>query len=269
MKLKIQTAIVLLLTFFTISISHSSTLGNNITIQDQNSNNRNWHRAGEDNEVEPGMEHGQYWDMEAFYLLGNTLSMVGGFDFISGRNGITAGDIFIDVTGDAVFGDIHKGPKGNRTIQNSFGYDYVIDLNFSALRYDIYRIDETALVKKPYYKANYGSGPWQYESGGELLESQTFEYVSGVQDNESQYQLGLLGGYHNIVTGIDLSFLGNGWSEALIHSTMGCGNDNLMGYTVAPVPEPSTMLLLGFGLLGLAQFQRKNQGRSTDRHGNS
>jgi hypothetical protein len=35
---------------------------------------------------------------------------------------------------------------------------------------------------------------------------------------------------------------------------MQCGNDNLMG---DPVPEPSTIIFLGLGILGLVGFRKK------------
>ena len=47
------------------------------------------------------------------------------------------------------------------------------------------------------------------------------------------------------ISAIDLS---NG---GLFHNTMQCRNDNLTGQA-APIPEPGTMMLLGFGMLGLA-----------------
>ncbi len=43
--------------------------------------------------------------------------------------------------------------------------------------------------------------------------------------------------------------------DLAFHWTMTCGNDVIEG--AAPVPEPATMILLGFGLLGLAGTKRR------------
>ena len=87
-------------------------------------------------------------EFQIFFLDGNILSMVGGYDFLNGEWGTNdkwmSGDIFLDTSGDAKFGDIHGSTDGNINVLNTFGYDYVIDLDFSDidnLTYDVYEID--------------------------------------------------------------------------------------------------------------------------------
>ena len=49
------------------------------------------------------------------------------------------------------------------------------------------------------------------------------------------------------------------WTNIGLHWTMQCGNDIVEG--AAPVPEPSTLLLLGSGLAGLWGVKRKSRGK--------
>jgi hypothetical protein len=236
---------------------------NNITIWDKMGEGTGWHGAQEDNEVEPPDVAGQEWDLEAFFLAGTELTMVGGFDFVSGEDDpyrdrhYYSGDIFIDVDGDAKYGYDPDGAAGgggwpNPEIRNSFGYDYVLDLDFVTLTYNIYAINADTQVYASAFNVNQGSNPWRYSSGGTLLGSGTILYQVGLTDSD----VGLVGGIHNAVA-VDLGFLGADINNFTAHFTMQCGNDDLIGQHYDPIPEPSTVLLLGAGLIGLLAFGRK------------
>ena len=236
----------------------------NITIYDENSDSAPWYGTAEDQEVEPGMLTGQEWDLEAFLYEGTTLSMVGGYDFVNGEWGNGRlwkfGDIFIDVNGDLEYGDIHGSSDGNHVVQDTFGYDYVLDLDFEHLTYDLYQlIPEESTTITAYFKDMQGSNPWRYADGGELLGSgYSFSYETSLSDAD----VGFLGGTHNLVSGFDLSFLGG--RKFFAHFTYECGNDNLMGdpegaRLTDPVPEPGTLVLLGSGLLIIIGIVRKHR----------
>ncbi|MCK9296134.1 MAG: PEP-CTERM sorting domain-containing protein [Desulfobulbaceae bacterium] len=241
---------------------------NNITIYD-GSGYTGSGTGGEDRETEPGMVNSQVWDLEAFYQKGNSLTMVGGYNFKTGVTDyptFTSGDIFIDTNG--LYG-ASQAPSsfspttGNTIVASNFGYEYVLDLNFINLTYDVYKLVDTGKVVKTetsYYPQNEipdnltdpTSDPWRYVSGGTLVGSGMIDYPAALSDAA----VGLFGGIH-YAAGVDLSFLDPA-QQFVAHFTMGCGNDNLMGSgTTAPVPEPATMLLFGTGISGLAAWQRR------------
>ncbi len=260
MKKFFLTVCVVTLVFGVAGIAHvyALGLGTEITIYDKSSDSKTWHGVDEDGEVEPGAAHGQEWDLEGFFLKDSTLSMVGGYNFKDGVGGFKSGDIFIDKDGDsAQYGSDIAGQHGyNNTVMNNvFGYDYVLDLDFDAMTYDVYEIDGDTQVKTIKYAGFRESNAWRYESGGNYIEQGMFEYNPVGYDAAAIQNLFLGGGTHNVVTGFDMSFLGVN-TEFISHFAIECGNDNLMGH-YDPVPEPGTLLLLGAGLIGLLALGRK------------
>ncbi len=281
--------VMVLAVFLTAGSVLAYDLGDNVTVFDGAAKsggsswaayNPWWNTQNEDQEVEYMDERGQVWDLEAFFQNDMSLSMVGGFDFKNGVNDaghvITSGDIFLDVTGDMVYGQNvtnltgstsvgTTAYDGNTQVKNVFGYDYVLDMNFAGSTYDIYQIDSTANLKMGYYRQNDASNGWQYVSGGTLVGTGTFGYATGQTDAA----VGLTGGSHNVVSGIDLSFLAKSIPvDFVAHFTMACGNDNLIGkgqlaalppppQATTGTPEPATMFLLGSGLAGLAGLRKR------------
>lgn len=254
-----------------LSVGSAFAFGTEITIYDENGTEGTG-TASEDNEAEPGMQQNQGWDLEGWFLNdNNNLTMIGGYDFVNGNQNLYSGDVFIDVDGDAVFGDIHNyGTYGNRVVDGANGYDYVLDMDFTDFTYDVYELTAGTTTITSKEVQNQGSNPWRYNDGGTLLaENISFGYETGLTDAETGFS-GWGTNSHNAVSGLDLNFLASDIPvDFTVHFTMQCGNDNLMGMGTlaantpgggggsAEAPEPATMLLLGAGLIGLASLRKR------------
>jgi hypothetical protein len=197
------------------------------------------------------------------------LVLVGGYDFVNGTthnsHTYTSGDIFIDVNGNAVYGQAANGGSGTGgTTTSLFGYEYVIDLDYNTMTYDVIDLTSGAVLVRTSDVPS--SNPWKYQSGGTQVQGYqdvSFTYYSGLSNADVGGLVGYSGNNVHYAIEVDLSFLA-GNTSALIHYTYECGNDNLMGQALVPdthlVPDmASTVTLCGFALMGLAGLRRKLQ----------
>lgn len=215
----------------------------------------------ENGETEPGTVNKQEWDLEAVLWNDGSLTLVGGWNFLTEISNIGSGDLFIA-----------SGTAPNRTVPGAlgnWGYDFVFDTNYAGafednagdifVPYQLINISGGANLSLPSVWLNKPeSSPVAYISGGQtvghteyaefqkfssdqaLLDAFPFEFADYTNTGGTHYSL--------TFNGVKLPTGETSWT----HFTQGCGNDNLMGQVdIPPVPEPATMGLLSLGLLGM------------------
>lgn len=171
------------LTPIEITYSDQATAQNN-SFNPTNQLGRSWTLPGtkEDNETERTSTitaiASQVWDMEAFTLVGNSLSIVTGYNMSLGQDNWRPGDLFIKVGGRAPGYGINTA--GTTTITNNIfptsdptglkGYDYVIDLSYGTTgglpashKTSVYQLAENAIFDSVNYD-QFNSNPWKLSS---------------------------------------------------------------------------------------------------------
>jgi hypothetical protein len=190
----------------------------------------------EDNTVSPNCVQGQICDLEGFYLSGNKLTVVGGFDFKNGQQDpyrplhYYSGDVFLGRS--VLYGASAphlSGIDGYRTLSNNYGYEYVLRMDFNNNTFNVYALTSNTLLDSVYFRQNVGAGPLTVNSVSGLtnVASGTLIYTPGLADstidgytvwgtNHNHYSVEL--DFNN------LNFLLPG-TDYFLH-TYGCGNDD-------------------------------------------
>jgi len=252
--------------------------GKNITVYDGETGTDVIGASGqgsEDHEAETGMVQSQGWDLEGMFLKGNVLTMIGGFDFFStnpNSTNYTSGDIFINTKNGFGGGNVTT-PQGNSFVTNSFGYEYALDINWILKTFSIVDLTSSSTrTETVYYSQNTnsipGSNPWRYKDNG-TVKGNPGTVINGgkISDADSGFSdwNSNSNDTNHYVASFDLTdffSVANLYGKDFdVHFTMGCGNDNLMAHDTAPVPEPGTMMLLGFGMLGLAVYGKRRMNK--------
>jgi hypothetical protein len=157
--------------------------------------------------------------------------------------GFAPGDLFISVNGWNPYG------TGPQYMADTHGYGETWE--FGVNRSGVYNLNGATINQSNLNGLDGRS--WVYRAG------QEWTFTGGTPVGETTFFE--INGASNTITYIfDISGMGLTGGEVLgFHWTMQCGNDVIEG--AAPVPEPSTILLLGTGLIGLWGVRKRRRGQ--------
>ncbi len=214
----------------------------------------------ENNSVQYNAIANQTWDLESFNLTGSSLSITGGFNFLTGKgtgSNLTfpMGDIFIYLGSDAPYsipgGNLndHNGPWAGRdnwdyAIQFDRGTDNNIRNSSDGIGYSIVANDGQPVSHTGGTGATLTGLPWHVTDAVNPEAFGTFSTFASVE------------GTHYTIGDLDISSILAGGESFYLHATMRCGNDVLWGQGegTSNVPDGGAavaMLGLGIGAIGL------------------
>ncbi len=177
-----------------------------------------------------------------------------------GASGTMLGDLFISTNGystpDMLKDDMTTGEQWEYALvlsQHDFD-KYLPDSRIISL----YRVagDRSNIIK-----STAPSGYTYRENQETLIDTSKPDYLLGAVgtwniDNPQMGDYGILS-FQLTNTALVDKYLGSG--DFGFHWNMTCGNDTIEGGASAPVPEPSTFVLLGAGLLGAGLYRRSRK----------
>lgn len=215
----------------------------------------------ENNTVQFNAVADQTWDLESFDLTGSSLSMTGGFNFLTGMGThattpFPMGDIFVYLGTEAPYTvpsvDDHNGPwTGEDNWDFVIHFDRGTDNNIrntlgSGVGYEILANGAAAESYTGGSQSLNQGLPWLVTEGFSPSE---FANFSNSPDAE---------GNHYTIGGIDVSSILSAGQSFYLHTTMKCGNDVLWGQASVPDGGSALALLgLGIGAIGFFRNRRK------------
>jgi hypothetical protein len=204
-------------------------------------------QTGSFNYLDPGYG-GQKFDAEYFFYKfdGHRLSigLQAGFDLIDGHQlygneHYWAGDIAMTLNGVEYAVDFGLGHCG----WSERGGCVSVQSDSAGIYENVSWDDDVVTAHSDSLPFAMASGDWLADI---VEEGQGSASVDGELSYYRQFSL-------------DVAALGLGSEFDLdLHWTMSCGNDAIDAYTRVAVPEPATLVLLAFGLVGLIVARRKN-----------